>query len=63
MVQNSFYFFPPNNQFLDQEMGDTKVSMKGLHEDMRIFANEVTQESKTVTEQLKKLGKTISFVF
>ena len=43
--------------FLDQEMGDNKVSMKGLHEDMRIFANEVTQESKTVAEQLKKLGK------
>ena len=37
-------------------MGDTKVSIKGLHEDMRIFADEVSEESKTATERVKKLG-------
>ena len=37
-------------------MGDTKVSIKGLHEDMRIFASEVTEESKAATERVKKLG-------
>jgi hypothetical protein len=40
----------------DQEMGDTKVSIKGLHEDMRIFASEVTEESKSATDRVKKLG-------
>ena len=38
-------------------MGDTKVSIKGLHEDMRIFASEVTEESKSATDRVKKLGK------
>ena len=42
--------------FSDQEMGDTKVSIKGLHEDMRIFASEVTEESKSATDRVKKLG-------
>jgi len=42
---------------LDQEMGDTKVSIKGLHEDMRIFASEVTEESKSTTDRVKKLEK------
>jgi len=42
---------------LDQEMGDTKVSIKGLHEDMRIFASEVTEESKSATDRVKKLEK------
>ena len=37
-------------------MGDTKVSIKGLHEDMRIFASEVTEESKSATDRVKKLG-------
>ena len=37
-------------------MGDTKVSIKGLHEDMRIFADEVSEESKSATERVKKLG-------
>ena len=44
----------------DQEMGDTKVSIKGLHEDMRIFASEVTEESKSATDRVKKLGTYIS---
>ena len=42
--------------FSDQDMGDTKVSIKGLHEDMRIFADEVSEESKTATERVKKIG-------
>ena len=41
-------------------MGDTKVSIKGLHEDMRIFASEVTEESKSATDRVKKLGTYIS---
>ena len=52
------WYFSDTPHFLnsDQEMGDTKVSIKGLHEDMRIFASEVTEESKSATDRVKKLG-------
>ena len=59
-ITGFFFFILTHFLNSDQEMGDTKVSIKGLHEDMRIFASEVTEESKSATDRVKKLGTYIS---